>query len=63
MHSRLRSGHTARQSAAAAAEKLAEALTCSLSMEEFSDPVLAEDGHTYERSFITRWLQEDGTSP
>jgi len=27
------------------------------------DPVVAADGHTYEREAITRWLSEHGTSP
>ena len=28
-----------------------------------SDPVVAADGHTYERSGIERWLQNHNTSP
>jgi len=27
------------------------------------DPVVAEDGHTYEREAITRWLRDKGKSP
>ena len=28
-----------------------------------SDPVVAADGHTYERAAITSWLQQHTTSP
>ncbi|CAF1422773.1 unnamed protein product, partial [Didymodactylos carnosus] len=27
------------------------------------NPVLAEDGYTYERDAIIEWIQRDGTSP
>ena len=27
------------------------------------DPVIAADGHTYERSAMQKWLQEHQTSP
>lgn len=27
------------------------------------DPVVAADGHTYERQHITEWLQKSSTSP
>ena len=29
----------------------------------FLDPVIAADGHTYEKAAITEWLQEHQTSP
>lgn len=29
----------------------------------FNDPVIAGDGHTYEREAIQKWLEENGTSP
>ena len=32
-------------------------LTCPITQEVFSDPVVAEDGHTYERQAILRWFQ------
>jgi hypothetical protein len=38
-------------------------LECSITCERFVDPVLAPDGHTYERSAIEAWLAEHGTSP
>ena len=28
-----------------------------------ADPVIAADGHTYERHAITQWLQQHDTSP
>eukprot|EP00730_Choanoeca_flexa_P003285 TRINITY_DN11354_c0_g1_i2.p1 TRINITY_DN11354_c0_g1~~TRINITY_DN11354_c0_g1_i2.p1 ORF type:complete len:534 (+),score=95.66 TRINITY_DN11354_c0_g1_i2:75-1676(+) len=40
-----------------------EQLTCPISMELMADPVLAEDGHVYERDAITNWLEKKGTSP
>jgi hypothetical protein len=38
-------------------------LICPITYELFCDPVLAEDGHTYERDAIERWIKENGTSP
>ncbi|CAF1551175.1 unnamed protein product, partial [Adineta steineri] len=32
-------------------------------MELFRDPVIANDGHVYERVAITKWINEHGTSP
>ncbi|MFN7095826.1 MAG: ankyrin repeat domain-containing protein, partial [Burkholderiales bacterium] len=29
----------------------------------FKEPVIAEDGHTYEKEAITKWVKEKGTSP
>jgi hypothetical protein len=31
-------------------------LTCPITFKTFEDPVSAEDGHTYERSAITEWI-------
>ena len=36
---------------------------CPISMELMEDPVLCEDGQTYERKHITEWLQRSRTSP
>jgi U-box domain len=36
-------------------------LVCPITQELFVDPVLAEDGHTYERSAITRWFGTGNT--
>ncbi|CAF3073348.1 unnamed protein product [Rotaria sp. Silwood2] len=38
-------------------------LLCPLTMELFRDPVLAQDGHTYEREAIEDWIRKNGTSP
>lgn len=40
-----------------------EDLRCPITLELFRDPVLAGDGHVYEREAITRWISEYGTSP
>ena len=36
---------------------------CSITLEPFCDPVVAWDGHTYERVAIEKWLEERHTSP
>ncbi|CAF3490649.1 unnamed protein product [Rotaria sp. Silwood2] len=36
---------------------------CPITHQLFNDPVLAEDGHTYEREAIVQWIQTHGTSP
>lgn len=38
-------------------------LICPITFELFRDPVLAGDGHVYERKAITRWIFQHGTSP
>ncbi|CAF2892778.1 unnamed protein product [Rotaria sp. Silwood2] len=38
-------------------------LLCPLTMALFRDPVLAQDGHTYEREAIEDWIRKNGTSP
>ena len=40
-----------------------DALVCPISMELMRDPVMAMDGHTYERGPIERWLADHQTSP
>jgi serine/threonine protein kinase len=44
-------------------DKYASCLVCPITYSLFSDPVIAEDGHTYERSAITNWIELNGTSP
>ena len=44
-------------------DDLRKQITCPITYLVFSDPVVAEDGHTYERDFITRHLNERGISP
>lgn len=36
---------------------------CSISSQMFNDPVILEDGHTYERAYIEEWLKRCKTSP
>jgi len=36
---------------------------CPLTQEPFRDPVITSDGHTYEKSSITKWLETHNTSP
>src|ERR1700728_3275800 len=36
---------------------------CPITDEIFEDPVMGDDGHTYERKAITEWLTKNGTSP
>lgn len=36
---------------------------CPISMEVMRDPVVASDGHTYERTFIMKWLSKSTKSP
>ncbi|EOD28188.1 hypothetical protein EMIHUDRAFT_254122, partial [Emiliania huxleyi CCMP1516] len=36
---------------------------CPITTEVMSDPVMAADGHAYERSAIERWLATKSTSP
>ena len=40
-----------------------ESLICPITLELFRDPVLAQDGHTYERQAIENWIRRNGTSP
>jgi len=37
--------------------------TCPITLSRMTDPVIAKDGITYERSAIEAWLREHGTSP
>lgn len=43
--------------------KLVESFSCPISMDLMSDPVVAADGHSYERVFIEEWLETKSTSP
>jgi len=38
-------------------------MLCPIRLEVFGDPVLAEDGFSYERAAVTRWLRMRCTSP
>ena len=45
------------------ADKYASCLICPITFPLFQDPVVAEDGHTYERNAIIEWIQRNETSP
>jgi hypothetical protein len=40
-----------------------DSLICPITLELFRDPVLAQDGHTYERQAIVQWIEKNGRSP
>ncbi|CAF1464229.1 unnamed protein product [Adineta steineri] len=40
-----------------------DSLLCPITLELFKDPVLAQDGHTYERKAIVEWIERNGRSP
>ena len=40
-----------------------EGFLCPITRELFTDPVVASDGHTYEQSAISQWLESHRTSP
>ncbi len=40
-----------------------ETFICPISQSYFLDPVMADDGHIYERKFIEKWLEKNNTSP
>jgi hypothetical protein len=40
-----------------------DSLLCPITLELFRDPVLAQDGHTYERQAIVEWIEKNGRSP
>lgn len=45
------------------AEDEEDPLTCPITLEMMKEPVMASDGHTYERKAIIQWIQQHGTSP
>lgn len=40
-----------------------EAFICPITLEKFTNPVIAADGHTYEKKAILQWLETHNTSP
>ena len=44
-------------------EKFMDALTCPISLEIFRDPVIVSNGHTYEREYIKKIIEENGKDP
>jgi len=49
--------------AAADADEPPDDYLCPITHELMNDPVMAADGHTYERTAIGRWLKTNTTSP
>ena len=47
----------------AEADSYLPSMVCPIAMEPFRDPVQAEDGHSYERASIERWVASSKTSP
>ena len=44
-------------------EEVSKCITCPLTLEPFTDPVVGGDGHTYERGWIEKHLKEKQFSP
>jgi hypothetical protein len=42
---------------------VSEQLVCPITHTIISDPVIADDGYTYEKSAIITWITQKGTSP
>lgn len=40
-----------------------DSIECPLTLDLMKDPVICSDGHTYERSAISKWLKKHNTSP
>jgi hypothetical protein len=43
--------------------KVSHQFFCPITQEIMRDPVIAEDGHTYEKAVIEKWLEKSPTSP
>ena len=44
-------------------DEVTDILKCPITMVVMREPVVADDGHTYERSAIAEWVKRKGTSP
>ena len=44
-------------------DEIDDIITCPITMVVMREPVVADDGHTYERRAITEWVKRKGTSP
>jgi len=44
-------------------EEVPEEFCCPITQDVMKDPVIAEDGHTYEKATILEWIEKNGTSP
>ena len=56
-------GPSAADSAHESRTQAAHLLSCPITLEIMRDPVMAPDGHTYEREAIEAWLTRHTTSP
>ena len=65
--SRVGSGHMSTPATESTAnngnDAIIESITCPITGMPMTDPVQGPDGHTYERSAITEWLNRNPTSP
>jgi ankyrin repeat protein len=43
--------------------EIPESFKCPMTQSLFIEPVVAEDGYTYEKQVIEKWIAENGTSP
>lgn len=43
--------------------RIRDEFICPITFELFRDPVVASDGHTYEKGAIDKWLRTNTTSP
>lgn len=44
-------------------DEIEQSLCCPITFEIMKDPVIAVDGHTYERKAIEKWVREKKESP
>ncbi|KAL1500530.1 hypothetical protein AB1Y20_013186 [Prymnesium parvum] len=58
-----RGGEQAGRRPQGAASSVSKDVCCPISMAVMMDPVIAADGHSYERTYITKWLETHCTSP
>ena len=58
-----RGGGAAAFADAVDSDDVPRAFTCPITCALLGDPVLAADGHSYERTAIERWLSSHATSP
>jgi hypothetical protein len=60
-----RNEHVVRYSAASKlkGQRIRDEFLCPITYELFREPVVACDGHTYEKAAIEKWLTQKDTSP
>lgn len=62
-HDRVLNQVAARKEEEALRRRVEPDFICPITHERMSEPVLAADGHSYERQAIEKWLQKHNTSP